>query len=183
MSLLTTTPFCPAEVTAFAEHIPPCVTVRAQPADRWTAVWCLFPDRAARRAREVLRDRLSGLPLPPDTAAELEVVIGELVANAVCHSRGPYELRITHHRERPVRVEVVDAGTEAELIARLLRDRPAVPDRVEELRVGGQGLLIVAALTGGRCGARRVRLLGTGQPGTGVWFDLPGAAGPPADPV
>jgi anti-sigma regulatory factor (Ser/Thr protein kinase) len=135
--------------------------------------WCLPPGNAARRARTLLRDRLSRLPLAIDAIAELEVVVTELATNAAAYAPGPYELRILHDHGLPIRAEVVDAGTGSTLIEHLLNRPLSVPDRVDDLELGGRGLRIVAELTNGNCGAQWTRLCGTGQSGTGVWFDLP----------
>ncbi len=138
-------------------------------------VWCLPPDSATSRARELLRDHLSRRHLARDVLVELELVVAELATNAARYAPGPYELRIVHDHGAPVRVEVVDAGAGAGLVESLLRRPPTVPDDIDELALGGRGLRIVAEFTHGRCGAEWTHLSGTGQQGTGVWFDLPGA--------
>lgn len=135
--------------------------------------WCLPPGNAARRARKLLRDLLSLPPFAADVVAELEVVVTELATNAAGYAPGPYELRVLHDRDLPIRAEVADAGGGVPLIERLLRRPFTVPDHLEELALGGRGLRIVDEFTAGRCGARWTRLCGTGQIGTGVWFDLP----------
>ncbi|MFF3438294.1 ATP-binding protein [Streptosporangium sp. NPDC002721] len=135
--------------------------------------WCLPPGNAARRAREVFRDRLTKLPLADDVLDELEIVVSELVTNAVRYAPGPYELRLLHDHGLPVRAEVVDAGAGTTLIEHLLHRPLPVPERVDDLELGGRGLRIVAELTHGRCGTQWTRLCGTGQLGTVVWFDLP----------
>ncbi|MEV5408159.1 ATP-binding protein [Thermopolyspora sp. NPDC052614] len=137
------------------------------------AAWSLPVHDAVRRARRLLRDQISHPALDAESISDLDVVITELTSNAVRHAPGPYELRILHIGGVPWRIEVADAGTGAELIESLMRRPLVVPDQVEALEVGGRGLLIVAKLTSGRCGARQARLCGTGQNGTVVWFDLP----------
>ncbi|WP_329423456.1 ATP-binding protein [Streptosporangium sp. NBC_01495] len=139
---------------------------------RMTA-WCLPPGNAARRAREVFRDQLSRLPMAADVLDELEIVVSELVTNATRYAPGPYELRLLHDHGLPVRAEVVDAGAGTTLIDHLLNRSPPVPERIDDLELGGRGLRIVTELTHGRCGTQWTRLCGTGQLGTGVWFDLP----------
>ncbi|WP_327107624.1 ATP-binding protein [Nonomuraea glycinis] len=135
--------------------------------------WCLPPDSATTRARELLRDHLAQQHLARDVLVELELVVAELATNAASYAPGPYELRIVHDDGAPVRVEVVDAGAGAGLIDDLLRRPLTVPDDIDELALGGRGLRIVAEFTHGRCGAEWTRLCGTGQLGTGVWFELP----------
>jgi anti-sigma regulatory factor (Ser/Thr protein kinase) len=157
------------------EHAPaPNPGVHGKSRSRFRMIaWCLPPDNAARRARKLLRDRLARLPLAADVIAELEVVVTELATNAASYASGPYELRILHDHGLPIRAEVVDAGTGSTLIEHLLHRPFSIPDRVDDLELGGRGLRIVAELTGGNCGAHWTRLCGTGQSGTGVWFDLP----------
>lgn len=157
------------------EHVPvPDPGGHGKPRSRFRmTAWCLPPTSAARRARELLRAQLSGLPLAADVLDELEIVVSELATNATRYAPGPYELRLLHDHGLPVRAEVVDAGAGAALIEYLL-DRPlTVPDRIDDLELGGRGLRIVTELTHGRCGAQWTRLCGTGQLATGVWFDLP----------
>ncbi|MFB9673893.1 ATP-binding protein [Streptosporangium vulgare] len=139
---------------------------------RMTA-WCLPPGNAARRARELLRDLLSRPPFAAHEVAELEVVVTELATNAGSYAPGPYEFRVLHDEDLPIRAEVADAGGGVPLIERLLHRPFTAPDRVDDLELGGRGLRIVDEFTAGHCGARWTRLCGTGQIGTGVWFDLP----------
>ncbi|MFD8527162.1 ATP-binding protein [Streptosporangium canum] len=157
------------------EHVPvpdPGGHGRSHSRFRVTA-WCLPPTSAARRAREVFRDQLTKLPLTADMLDELEIVVSELVTNATRYAPGSYELRLLHDHGLPVRAEVVDAGAGAALIAYLLHRPLPLPERLDDLELGGRGLRIVTELTHGRCGAQWTRLCGTGQLGTGVWFDLP----------
>ncbi|MGJ6969497.1 ATP-binding protein [Streptosporangium sp. G11] len=135
--------------------------------------WCLPPGSAARRARELFRDQLAKLSLDSDVLDELEIVVSELVTNATRYAPGPYELRLLYDHGLPVRAEVVDAGAGTSLIEHLLNRPLPVPERIDDLELGGRGLRIVAELTHGRCGTQWTRLCGTGRLGTGVWFDLP----------
>ncbi|WP_156056394.1 ATP-binding protein [Streptosporangium roseum] len=157
------------------EHVPvPDPGGHGKPPSRFRmTAWCLPPGSAARRARELLRDQLSAMPIAADVLDELEIVVSALATNATRYAPGPYELRLLHDHGLPVRAEIVDAGAGATLIEYLL-DRPlTVPDRIDDLELGGRGLRIVTELTHGRCGAQWTRLCGTGQLATGVWFDLP----------
>ncbi|MFI6451280.1 ATP-binding protein [Streptosporangium amethystogenes] len=157
------------------EHAPVLeVGVRGRHRGRFrVTAWCLPPGNAARRARKLLHDLLSRPPFAPDDVADLEVVVTELATNAGSYAPGPYELRVLHDRDLPIRAEVADAGGGVPLIERLLRRPFTLPGNVDELSLGGRGLRIVEEFTSGRCGARWTRLCGTGQIGTGVWFDLP----------
>ncbi|SDI11887.1 Histidine kinase-like ATPase domain-containing protein [Sinosporangium album] len=135
------------------------------------SAWCLLPRDAPRRARRLLRSRLIGLS--PAVVDDLELVLSELASNAVTHAPGPYELRILYEDGLPIRVEVADSGNSARTVDRLLHRPGDAFAAVDTLADGGRGLRIVAACTGGWCGARQVRLYGTGRLGTGVWFSLP----------
>ncbi|WP_329424913.1 ATP-binding protein [Streptosporangium sp. NBC_01495] len=137
------------------------------------AVWRLPQSDTARRARRLLRDLLSRPPFAAHEVAELEVVVTELATNAGSYAPGPYELRVLHDHDLPIKVEVADAGGGVPLIERLLHRPFTAPGHVDELELGGRGLRIVNEFTAGRCGARWTRLCGTGQIGTAVWFDLP----------
>ncbi|MFI6454488.1 ATP-binding protein [Streptosporangium amethystogenes] len=157
------------------EHVPvPDPGGHGKPHDRFRmTAWCLPPGSAAQRAREMLRNQLAKLPLASDVLDELEIVVSELVTNATRYAPGPYELRLLHDRNLPVRAEVVDAGAGTTLIEHLLHRPLPIPERLDDLELGGRGLRIVTELTHGRCGTQWTRLCGTGQLGTGVWFDLP----------
>ncbi|WP_440105886.1 ATP-binding protein [Streptosporangium sp. H16] len=83
------------------EHVPdPGEYDRPHKRFRMTA-WCLPPGNAARRARELFRDRLAKLPLDPDVLDDLEIVVSELVTNATRYAPGPYELRLLHDQACP----------------------------------------------------------------------------------
>jgi len=98
------------------------------------------------RARHELRRELAewGLPALADTA---ELVLAELLTNAIRHARSPAGRRIeTRYRMTSdgLRIEVHDANLTL----------PAMPPEVaSEAAESGRGLALVAALTGGRCGA------------------------------
>lgn len=90
------------------------------------------PGSVARARRKVVQaGRLWGLP----STAQAELVVSELVANAVLHGWGPVGLRLAHD-ERGLLVEVDDAN-------------PAPPGVVTERREGpgGFGLHVVARLS------------------------------------
>jgi anti-sigma regulatory factor (Ser/Thr protein kinase) len=63
---------------------------------------------AARLARAATRDNFGGL-LRRDTMADLELVVSELVTNAVDHGRGSIEL-VVHHDGDELRGSVTDEG-------------------------------------------------------------------------
>ncbi|MEV4183141.1 hypothetical protein AB0J28_17085 [Streptosporangium canum] len=94
---------------------------------------------AARRARELLRAQLYGLPITADVLDEREIMVSELAINATRYAPGPYELRLLHDHGLSARAEVVDAGAGATLIEYLLNRPLPVPDRVDDLELGGRG--------------------------------------------
>jgi anti-sigma regulatory factor (Ser/Thr protein kinase) len=109
---------------------------------------------AVRDARRLVSELLSGLHCPPDQIADAELVISEIVTNAVRHSGGPVELRLRHE----------GAGVRAEVLDRSSRPPVLLPANV--LGERGRGLRIVARLAT-RWGSMRTRS------GKVVWVDLP----------
>jgi anti-sigma regulatory factor (Ser/Thr protein kinase) len=164
---------------------------QAQGCDLYVRAWCLPPGSAARRARSLLRDCLGRHLTDEELTDDLEAVVDELAANAWQHACGPCEMRVVWHQGIPVVCEITDAGDSASELTKRLRQAADLTTDPTEKDIGallesGRGLAIVARLTNGRCGARQVRLLSTGQPGTSVWFALPAsrpATRPPQPPT
>jgi anti-sigma regulatory factor (Ser/Thr protein kinase)/CheY-like chemotaxis protein len=119
---------------------------------RWTARLVdvvLDPAREiALEARLVLADDTASVPVArtfisdllgewglADDAGSAELVVSELVSNAVLHVQGPCALELTHY-DSVLRVAVVDAG-------------PGMPDLqvLGSLADGGRGLHIVSAFS------------------------------------
>ncbi|GHB40687.1 ATP-binding protein [Streptomyces cirratus] len=95
--------------------------------------------RAPGRARALLRERLRVWRVDPDTADAAELVVSELVTNALRHSGAPQGRGIgvrLARRKGGVRVEVSDAGAVVDL----------APQVTTECDERGRGLAIVAAL-------------------------------------
>jgi anti-sigma regulatory factor (Ser/Thr protein kinase) len=89
--------------------------------------------REVARARQVVRETLKGWRLDADLA-DVELLVSELVSNAVRHGSGPIRLRL--FSEGPtLRVEVVDGGGR----------RPLTPAGAPQ--AGGIGLHLVDQLT------------------------------------
>jgi anti-sigma regulatory factor (Ser/Thr protein kinase) len=106
---------------------------------------------ASQVARVAVRDRFAGV-LGRHTLADLELVISELVTNAVDHGRGTIRLAI-HNDGDGLDGSVTDDGDGFAYAARAVGDH--------ELR--GRGLPIVDAL---------VTRWGIGEGSTRVWFHM-----------
>lgn len=127
--------------------------------------WQLPADpQSVARARELTREQLAAWDLDPiaDTA---ELLVSELVTNALRHGRGDVRLRLL--RDRTLVCEVWDAG-----LVQPRRRRAHVTDE------GGRGLQLVGLLSSA-WGSRRT------HQGKTVWFELPlpGADTKPVDPT
>ncbi len=90
--------------------------------------------RAVASARHWARRILTGWDVGDDRSADAELLIGELITNALTHGTAPVELRLRHTRDA-LMIEVSD---EAQFLPRRLR--PAVDDE------HGRGLMLVANL-------------------------------------
>jgi len=106
---------------------------------------------ASRVARAAVRERFGGV-LGRFAIADLELVISELVTNAIDHGRGTIDVAIEHDGYE-LRGSVADEGDGFAYVARTVANH--------ELR--GRGLSIVDAL------ATR---WGTGEGSTHVWFHM-----------
>jgi anti-sigma regulatory factor (Ser/Thr protein kinase) len=117
-------------------------------------------DSSAPRAARHAITRQLGVQLSPDRLSELNLVVTELVSNAVLHGRGEVVLRLQLEGDI-VQGEVIDqgGGFEREIRVRGPQD------------VGGRGLMLVEQLTN-RWGVHE----GT----THVWFELAAASNAPA---
>jgi anti-sigma regulatory factor (Ser/Thr protein kinase) len=102
-------------------------------------------------ARRLVRDGLSG-GVSPTVLADAQVVVSELVSNAVVHGAGSIRL-ILDVDEAAVRGEVIDEGAGFEVD---VRERG-----LDEL--GGRGLWLVSSLT---------RRWGIHDGSSHVWFEL-----------
>ncbi|MEU2778087.1 SpoIIE family protein phosphatase, partial [Streptomyces sp. NPDC007162] len=108
------------------------VRTHALAADR-IATWDLTPDPAlVGEVRAAALGKLTEWGLD-DTAFAMELILSELVTNAIRHGAGPIRVRLLHHRT--VICEVVDAGNTAPHLR-----RAASTDE------GGRGLFLVAQL-------------------------------------
>ncbi|TWV42690.1 ATP-binding protein [Streptomyces misionensis] len=116
--------------------------------------------RSARRARALLRRQLTEWKIDAQVADSAELLLSELMSNAVQHARRPFGrqigVRVARYDGR-LRVEVADAND--------ARPRPKAADADDE---HGRGLAIVAALAGRWGCCPRPRGIGKA-----VWAELP----------
>ncbi|WP_225991305.1 ATP-binding protein [Actinomadura montaniterrae] len=140
-----------------------------------------LPDaKAARRARQIVREVLRDAGVDEPAVGDAELAVGELAANAVSHAEGPYEIRFVVAGGRPIWCEVIDSDSDLvgipEVFAKLHQDAsldgPAHADEMPQ--ESGHGLAIVHRLAGGRCRAYPTIICATGRPGKAVAFALPG---------
>ncbi len=120
------------------------------------------------RARHYLRDRMSAWRVPPDDAAalvneELQLVGGELAANAVRFCREGFTVHLEAHHDHVV-LAVEDDGPPTPG----LTVSPAVPEATAE---SGRGLVIVGAVSTD-WGVKTATVSGSGERGTRVWARL-----------
>ncbi len=121
---------------------------------------------SAAQARRLTRARLSGWALDEDTCATAELVVSELVTNAVVHTASRQVVCELHDGDDQVRIAVRDEGCAP-------GEPHPPPQRPEEEH--GRGLLLIAAL----CSAWGAQETG---PGLMVWADLPRSANNGAEP-
>ncbi|NGO14118.1 ATP-binding protein [Streptomyces sp. HC44] len=121
---------------------------------------------SAAQARRLTRARLSGWAVCEDICDTAELVVSELVTNAVVHTASRQVVCELHDGDDRVRIAVRDEGCATG------EPRPS-PQRPEEEH--GRGLLLVAAV----CTAWGAQETG---PGLLVWADLPRSANNGAEP-
>ncbi|MEU9055468.1 SpoIIE family protein phosphatase [Streptomyces sp. NPDC048384] len=106
---------------------------RAFPADR-CAAWPLDPEPASvADARRRTRRQLAAWNVDDETAYNIQLIVSELVTNAIRYGRSPLELRLIH--DRTLTCEMRDAGSAAPHLR-----HAATADE------GGRGLFIIAQL-------------------------------------
>ncbi len=156
---------------------------------RLVATWRLpRKEVAPSNARMLVRGALGALGLERERIEDGEVMACELTTNAITHAVEPYELRLWLG-ETVVCWEVADGTarlasfpTQAARAAQAARPDGACAGAdldavVEALDEGGRGLAIVARLSDGRCGSRRLPAEGEAVAMgvavvKGVWFAL-----------
>ncbi|MET8051613.1 ATP-binding protein [Streptosporangium sp. NPDC005286] len=147
-------------------------------------VKALRPGSAAHRARAVIRRVLQDVGFDGEDLSDAESAVAELAANAEEHGWQPFELRVVFVDGEPSWCEVVDGDRDLGAIPAVLDRLRSSGDEPELLAERGRGLLLVHALSEGRCRAYPTRICATGTPGKAVGFALPTKTGPrPSAPV
>ncbi|MFI8087658.1 ATP-binding protein [Streptomyces sp. NPDC086080] len=120
------------------------------------------------QARRLTRARLTGWSVCEDTCDTAELVVSELVTNAIVHTASSHIVCELHDGGDVVRIAVRDEGCAP--------DRPRANIRQRPEDEHGRGLLLVDAL----CHSWGAHEHG---PGLLVWADLPHKADTPRDPA
>ncbi|WP_438817004.1 ATP-binding protein [Streptomyces griseoflavus] len=120
------------------------------------------------QARRLTRARLTGWSVCEDTCETAELVVSELVTNAIVHTASSHIVCELHEGGDLVRIAVRDEGCAP--------DRPRANTRQRPDDEHGRGLLLVDAL----CHSWGAHEQG---PGLLVWADLPHKADAPGDPA
>lgn len=103
------------------------------PSKRWTMAFP--PDPASSRAaRHAVREAVALVPMTAGTVDAVDIVIGELSANAIIHARTEFAVTVVLDRAH-LRVEVFDGDT-----------RPPVVLGVDHDATSGRGMQIVAGV-------------------------------------
>ena len=110
-------------------------------------------EQAAAQARRFARTWSTGQELSPQLIDDIELVVAELVSNAIRHAQPPYEVELSES-DGMIRGEVHDGS------------RAAPTPNAQPDQHGGFGLGIVAACTA-RWG---IDVVDTGKH---VWFEVP----------
>jgi hypothetical protein len=121
---------------------------------------------SAAQARHLTRARLTGWAVCEDTCDTAELIVSELVTNAIVHTASRHVVCELHDGGDLVRIAVRDEGCAP-------GEPHSSPQRPEEEH--GRGLLLVAAM----CTAWGAQETG---PGLLVWADLPRSANNGAEP-
>jgi PAS domain S-box-containing protein len=125
-------------------------------AEDLVATWDIPADsEEVARARSLARDKLTEWDLPDETSFVVELVVSELVTNAIRYGGTPVRLRLI--RDRELIVEVSDGGHTSPHLR-----RAATEDE------GGRGLFLVAQLT--ECWGTRYT-----STGKTIWTEMPQA--------
>lgn len=128
-------------------------------------------ERAVPLARHRLCHLMRVAGFAADRVDDAALMVSELAANAVTHAKSPYELRVARVRDL-IECQVIDCSPSRLVLPRdSAGEGPGVG--VASLAEHGRGLLIVSALSRGRCGCRPVRLESTATAGKAVYFALP----------
>jgi anti-sigma regulatory factor (Ser/Thr protein kinase) len=148
-------------------------TSRREPTTCVLWSWTTDTPGAAAQARATLRCALDQLGYPEYLIEDSVLAVGELVANAVEHGVGPFELRL-RRKGHSLLCEVEDHDPRLPGVPARYPAPAREPDLDDlgalcaGLTERGRGLLIVQELTQGRWGFRR-----TSRTAKAAWMALP----------
>ncbi|MER6146231.1 ATP-binding protein [Streptomyces sparsogenes] len=141
--------------------------------------WTSCTPGAAAHARAALRRTLTQLNLPGEAISDAVLAASELIANAIEHACGPYEMRLCH-TDVGLTCEIQDGDPH---IPNIPRSPASTPLGSETQRPGGglealtellpergRGMRIVNQLTSGRWGFRP-----SGSVAKVAWMAIPGS--------
>ncbi|MFG2333176.1 ATP-binding protein [Streptomyces sp. NPDC048604] len=141
----------------------PLLHHRGVPTAERPGTWVLpHCPRSVRIARHTVRAALRRRGADDDTVDRAELVVSELVTNAVRHARPPLALRLHHLDDATLRIEVDDGGPTEREGARTVGSDP------EE---HGRGIAIIALIASAHGSHRR-------PAGTTYWAELSAAEAP-----
>lgn len=141
--------------------------------------WNSCTPGAAAHARAALRHTLAQLDLPGEVVSDAVLAASELIANAIEHACGPYEMRLRRTHDG-LTCEIQDGDPRIPEISRSLAaaplgSKPQGPggtrdDLAESLPERGRGMRIVNQLTSGRWGFHPM-----GSEAKIAWMGIPGS--------
>ncbi|MCQ6246186.1 ATP-binding protein [Streptomyces malaysiensis] len=141
--------------------------------------WNSCAPGAVTHARAALRRALAQLDLPSEVVSDAVLAASELIANAIEHACGPYEMRLCR-TGAGLTCEIQDGDPRIPGIARSLAVAPlgsepqgpggARDDLAEPLPERGRGMSIVNQLTSGCWGFRPL-----GSEAKIAWMGIPGS--------
>lgn len=148
---------------------------RGAPVSRQLYTWGTDVENPVGLARAVVRAEFVRLEVPEDVAGNAVLAVSELVANAVVHACGPYEVCL-RRTARELLCEVHDGSCRMPVAAPTASPVPFEPLEIdrgggldalcEVLSERGRGLAIVNHLSRGSWGVRRT------SGGKCVWVDV-----------
>ncbi|HEX3958606.1 MAG TPA: ATP-binding protein [Trebonia sp.] len=139
-----------------------------------TLVQSLDGEQSEYRSRDLTGRVLAFLGIDPDTTYQAQLAVQELATNARRHAPPPHELRIAI-RASDVKIAVTDADPGHEAVAQSLATANSSQPGQDTslLSESGRGLLIIARLFPGACGAGPAGAASRARQAKQVWISIP----------